>query len=378
VQFIENLELSGAYRSSDYDPYGETETWSVGGRWSPVETFTLRSTFSQAVRVPNIGEAFAPTFAATIGAGSDPCNQNFINAGSQFRFDNCVALIGGAVTNGTYDSTNFLSAFVAGTTGGNPNLDPEEAETFTLGGVWRPAGEFGGLFDRLVVTLDYYDIQIDGLIDSLTGFNIAQNCVDAPTINNQFCAAVDRDPTNGFITDFRAGIINLAAVETSGIDWRADYSFDAPAFLPFADPGQIRLSTLGTHFLTNEETRDVSAPEAVTDVLGTFTRPEWIFNVNADWEISDFVVGWRARFEDDQLLPGLENQDLENDPDFVSITNTGTSWVHDFSLSYLLSDDYEIYGGVNNVFEVEPYLGTLSRPAGPRGRFFYVGVNATF
>ena len=42
--------------------------------------------------------------------------------------------------------------------------------------------------------------------------------MDAPTINNQFCAAIDRDPTIGFITGFRSGYVNLAAVETSGID----------------------------------------------------------------------------------------------------------------------------------------------------------------
>ncbi len=378
VRFIEELQVGGAYRYSDYDPYGTTDTWSVNLRWSPVQSLALRSTLSQSVRVPNIEEAFAPTFAATIGASQDPCNPNFINAGSEFRFQNCEALIGAAVTNGTYDSTQFLSAFVSGTTGGNPNLDPEEAETFTLGAVWTPTNEFGGLFAGLVVTLDYYDIQIDGLIDSLSGFNIAQNCVDAPTINNQFCAAVDRDPVNGFITGFRSGFINLAAVETTGIDWRIDYSFDAPSFLPFEDPGEIILSSLGTRFLSNDETRDVSAPDEITDVLGTFTRPEWIFNLNADWAISNFVFGWSARFEDDQLLPGLENDDIANDPDFASQTNTGSAWVHDFSVSYSIDDDFEIYGGINNAFDEEPWLGTLSRPAGPRGRFFFIGANKTF
>ena len=378
LPFAEQLELSGAYRYSDYDPYGETDTWTVGGRWSPVASLTVRSTFSQAVRVPNIGEAFSPTFADTIGAGDDPCNPNFIDAGSQFRFDNCVTLIGAPITNGTYDSTNFLSAFVSGTTGGNPNLDPEEAETFTLGAVFRPQGEFDGLLDGLVVTLDYYDIQIDGLIDTLSGFQIASNCVDAPTVNNQFCAAVDRDPVNGFITDFRSGFINLAAVETSGIDWRIDYSFDLPAALPFEDPGALRVSSVGTHFLKNDEVRDVSAPDEVTDVLGEITRPEWIFNLNVDWEIADFIFGWRGRYESEQLPPGVANQDLENNPDFTSISSTGESWVHDFSVSYFLKDDFEVYGGINNAFEEEPYIGQLSRPAGPRGRFFYLGLNATF
>lgn len=375
MTFAERLELRAAYRSSDYDPYGTHDAWTVGSMWSPVETFSVRATYSEAVRVPNINEAFAPTFAATLGAGDDPCNQNFIGAGSEFREANCIALIGNAVADGSYDSTNFLSAFVAGTTGGNPDLDPEEAETLTVGTVWRPDGEFDGLLDGLVVTLDYYNIQIDGLIDSLTGFDIASNCVDAPTINNQFCDAVDRDASNGFITNFRSGFINLAAVETAGIDFRVDYGFDL-AELAQTD-GRIEFSINGTNFLKNDEVRDVSAPDEVTDVLGTFTRPEWIVNMNVDYLIGDFVIGWRGRYEGDQLLPGLENQDIESNPDFISQTHTGSAVVHDFSLSYNFKDNLEVYGGINNAFEEDPYLGTLSRPAGPRGRFYFVGVNYT-
>ena len=34
-----------------------------------------------------------------------------------------------------------------------------------------------------------------------------------------------------------------------------------------------------------------------------------------------------------------------------------------------------MYGGLNNAFDQEPYLGSLSRPAGPRGRFAFVAVN---
>ncbi|WP_269521318.1 TonB-dependent receptor domain-containing protein [Alteromonas sp. BMJM2] len=229
------------------------------------------------------------------------------------------------------------------------------------------------MFDGLVFTLDYYNIQIDGLIDSLSGFDIASNCVDAPTINNQFCDAVDRNATNGSISNFRSGFINLAAVETSGIDFRVDYGFDLAEL--FDTASRVNVTLNGTNFLKNDEVRDVSAPDEVTDVLGTFSRPEWIVNMNVDYLIGDFVIGWQGRYESSQLLPGLENQDIENNPDFVSITSTGSALVHDFSVSYTFDDSLEVYGGVNNAFEEDPYLGTLSRPAGPRGRFFFLGLN---
>ncbi|MDZ7768933.1 MAG: TonB-dependent receptor [Woeseiaceae bacterium] len=196
------------------------------GRWlapAPAASLTIRGTVSRAVRIPNIGEAFSPTSTAFLGgANDDPCNPQFVGAGSEFREDNCRQLVGPVGDDpNAFNSADFVSARIAGQSGGNPNLDPEEADTYTVGGVFRPQGEFGGVLDGLIVTVDYYKIEIDDLIDSLGGF-IASNCVDAPTLNNQFCDAIDRDPTNGFITDFRSGFINLAAVETAGVDWRVD------------------------------------------------------------------------------------------------------------------------------------------------------------
>lgn len=377
LPLAERLELTGSYRYSDYETFGSTDTWSVGGRWTVVPSLTIRSTASRAVRIPNIGEAFAPTFTAFLGADDDPCNPQFVEGGSQFRRANCEQLVGtvGDVPGG-FNSTDFVSARIPGQSGGNPNLDPEEADTYTIGGVFRPSGEFGGLLDGLVFTIDYYRIEIDGLIDTLGGFEIASNCVDAPTLDNQFCDAIDRDPQDGFITGFRSGFINLAAVETSGIDWRAEYAFDLADLFGSA-PGEIRMSSLGTRFLENDETRDVSAPDEITDVLGELSRPEWIANFNVDWNVGDFRIGWNGRFESRQRPSGVTNNDISNDPDFVNIRWTGSSLVHDFTASYFLNDRFEIYGGINNAFEEEPFIGALSRPVGPRGRFFFAGLNVT-
>ncbi|MEE4296163.1 MAG: TonB-dependent receptor, partial [Wenzhouxiangella sp.] len=365
VPLAERLEVTGSYRYSDYETFGTTDTWSFGGRWMPVTSLTVRSTVSRAVRVPNIGEAFSPQFTAFLGADDDPCNPQFIDGGSEFREANCRALVG-EVGDGpdAFNSTNFVSARIPGVSGGNPDLEPEEADTFTIGAVFSPRGQFGGALDGLIVTLDYYEIEIDGLINSLGAFQIASNCVDAPTLNNQFCAAIDRDPTDGFITGFRSGLINLAAVKTSGIDWRVDYRMDVPEFLGGAQNGELIFSSLGTRFLKNDETRDVSAPDEITDVLGELSRPEWIANLNIDWRISDFRIGWSGRYESSQRATGVTNNDIASNPDFVNIANTGSSLVHDFTASWFINDRYEVYGGINNAFNEEPYIGALSRPAG--------------
>ena len=370
LPFAHNLEFSGAYRYSDYNTIGGTHAWSLGGRWSVTPDLTLRGTVSSAVRAPNVTELFSPQQPAQIGATQDPCNPQFIDAGTEFRAANCAQFVAAG-----FDSTNFNSAFVPGLSGGNPALSEEEADTLTFGAVWVPT-EWG--LDGLRVIVDYYNIEIEGLIDTLTAFQIAQNCVDLPSIDNQFCDSIFRDPTDGFITGFVSGEINLGSAEVEGIDFSVAYGFDAPSFLGLKDAGRLNFSALGTHFISNEEIEDPTQPDAVTDIQGEFTRPDWIVNFNADWQIADFTFGYNLRFESSQLLPGITNDDVANDPMFNAFTETGRGITHDFTASYSVNDDIEIYGGINNAFDRDPFLATLSRPAGPRGRFFFIGVNTAF
>ena len=370
MPFADFLEISGAIRLSEYSTIGSAEAWTVGARWGFADDFTFRGTYSRAVRAPNVDELFSPLQPASIGADDDPCNPNLITAGSQFRMANCLMFVAPG-----FNSTNFLSAFVAGQTGGNINLNEETADTLTLGAVWQPTDN---IFEGFTAIVDYYDIEIEGLIDTLAAFQIAQNCVDAPTINNQFCDQIFRDPVDGFITGFLSGEINLGSVRTKGIDFQLRYDHDLGSKFGLSDAGQLSLSLLGTHFLENDEVRDPSAPDAITDVQGIFGRPDWIINFNADWDYKKFGLGWRVRYENSQLVRGVDFDDIEANPDFVDPSQTGDSFVHDFTVSFQMMDDIELYGGINNAFDREPYIGDLSRPAGPRGRFLFAGVNATF
>lgn len=104
--------------------------------------------------------------------------------GFEFREVNCIVLIGDVVVDGIYDFINFLLVFVFGLMGGNLDFDFEEVEIIMIGIVWRLDIEFDGMLEGLVVILDYYNIEIDGLIDSFIGFDIVFNCVDVLIINN--------------------------------------------------------------------------------------------------------------------------------------------------------------------------------------------------
>ena len=365
--FIKDLEIDGAVRYSDYSTVGGTTTWSVGGGWAPVDDIRFRSTYGRAIRAPNINELFSPPQPIFIQADFDPCNPNMINAGTEFREQNCLQLVGPG-----FDSTNFNSAFVTGRAGGNPDLKEETADTLTVGAVITPRWVPG-----LTATVDFYDIEIDDAIIVVDPERIIENCVDAPTLDNQFCPLVTRDPVNGNITFFESGEQNVAKLKASGIDYQVRYNFDL-ADAGIENAGTLDVGVSGTRFLKRNDFEFQEFPDQKDKQLGEFTFPRWLVNLDVTWSYDAFRLTWQTRYESSQLLPGVENEDLASDPLFADPTSTGNAFVHDVSFNYDLLDNLQVYGGVNNVADRKPFLASLTRPAGFTGRFFFLGVTGKF
>ncbi|WP_427453906.1 TonB-dependent receptor domain-containing protein [Litorimonas sp. WD9-15] len=400
LPFAKSLEVTAAGRVSDYNTIGNTETYSFGGRYQPIDGLTLRGTYSRAIRAPNIGELFGPQVGAFIGVDADPCDDGNITQGSSNRAANCLEFVADG-----FDSSDFLTAFVTGTTGGNPDLTEETSTSFTLGGVFQPTGAL----ENLVIAVDYYDIEIDDAVGSLTGAGIASACVDLPSTDNQFCDAIERDAGNGgAISGFTSGNINLAFLKARGVDFDVRYGFDAPS-IGGRDMGFIQASVVGTHFLERFTESDpiiretiasiedpleqqllIEDQATVSDLLGVIGTPEWIFNMGLDWEIGKLSANWTGRFEEStSLFSNSARTDVEIVDGAVVVSenvgladpsqlNTGDSFEMDVSLNYEFSEKLALYGGVANVTDREPFLGSLARPVGPRGRFFFFGVRGEF
>jgi len=110
-------------------------------------------------------------------------------------------------------------------TGGNPFLEPESADTVTFGVVWTP--EF---VDGLSVSLDYFTILVE---DAIAAGIPAQTTLDQclATGNPVFCGLITRDP-DGSLAAGEAGVgfqqtnVNIAELETTGIDLQVVYDFE--------------------------------------------------------------------------------------------------------------------------------------------------------
>jgi len=46
--------------------------------------------------------------------------------------------------------------------------------------------------------------------------------------------------------------------------------------------------------------------------------------------------------------------------------------------AYNILEGLQVNGGINNIADRDPFVASLTRPAGFRGRFFYLGVKGQF
>lgn len=371
LPFAQELTIDAAYRYSDYDlSVGETNTYNAGFSWSPIEDIRFRGTFARAVRAPNIFELFSPQTGATFNLDIDPCDAAAIDSllladpelGAQ-RQANCAAdpLVGAGFS-------NPLTSNFPGVTGGNPDLIEETSDTNTLGLVFTP--RFAG---GLVVTADYWEIEIEDAIQQISGTDILRGCYDVPPdqfdLNAGFCTDFRReaDTSSGFfggLRFLRTGQTNFAKLQTSGYDFEVIYGFDLFA-------GSVTLRANATYLDDYSAFRDALNPDVSDQEKGEMRLPEWSGNVLASWANDKWRFNYQATYTGNQLHRTVE----ENEATSFDNAFAGTLWSHTVSGSYRFSDNLTLRGGVNNLTDEQPYATQPSYPVGPRGRYFFVGVN---
>ena len=193
--FIHELALEGGYRYSDYgvlDRSFSTDTYKIAGFFAPIRDVRFRGGYNRAVRAPNIQELFAPNVVALDGA-TDPCSGRVLTAADL----GCLAQ---GLSVGQFVAPNPAAQY-NGLLGGNVDLTPEVADTYTVGVVFQP-----GFVPRFALTIDWFDIQIDNAVSTIGADTILNVC--GATQDPFFCGLINRDQfgslwrsPNGFVTD---------------------------------------------------------------------------------------------------------------------------------------------------------------------------------
>ncbi len=207
-----NLILGPRY--SDYNLFGNSTDTSVKLEWRPVEDLLIRGSWSEAFRVPQIGDLFGGKFA-NAPTFNDPCVG--ITAADLAANPNLAAACENVVANGTFAQPNSQ---VTGRFGGNASLVPETGDVLTAGFVYQPA-----FFEGLSMTFDWWDYELDNVITSLDVNSTAEICVNTgPSAvvtslpgSPSFCSLINRNP-DGTIYYIDQPTLNFGKLETSGYD----------------------------------------------------------------------------------------------------------------------------------------------------------------
>ncbi|WP_428332684.1 TonB-dependent receptor plug domain-containing protein [Novosphingobium sp.] len=349
------LEAGGRYsaytnNTTDGTRKNNQFTWKIGGDWAPVSDIRFRVLFNRAIRDPNIKELNSPvTQAGTDVLQTDPCSQGRPR-GNAALAATCIAQ--GAPAN--LVNTGTIQDVIANQTninaGGNTQLNPEKANTFTAGIVLSPS-----FIPGLHITADYYKIKIKGYIVADGAQDISNQCFN----NNlsAYCALIVRNNINGQLTGSANAngqfpgvsevLVNLGTAEVQGLDVTADYR------KRFANGNSLTLAAGGTY--VGQYYFNPGGGATAFNCAGKFGNtcaavvgnpvPRWKHTVTAIYDAGQFTLSAKWR------LIGSVNEDVGTD-ELVSHIQAYSYF--DATVGFVVNKQFNFRVGMTNIFNIQP------------------------
>lgn len=343
--FAESLSLELGLRSSDYSHVGSNDTWKAGLNWRPTDSLLVRVMLQEATRAPNISEIGSPTTTGLEDALLDPCS--IANAGNIDATLEALCLSTGmsAAQVGTVE--DIVSGQINSIEGTNPDLlpGPETADTFTAGFVWTPQFD---IVPDLVLSVDYYDIDIRDVIGELSPQEILDGCYVAGLAN--VCDQVNR--VGGTLTlpgsGTNAFTQNLDFLKAEGIEASASLTVD------IGDAGMLEFSGTLNHYLTQESQ---SSPFVnVVDCVGRYGNtcgnplPETRWIQRTSWHFKDdFMVSYLWRH-----IGSVDIEQPQVAGTFEAFRNIGSVNYVDLTGTWQVMDQISLSLAVYNLFGEDP------------------------
>ncbi|MBB5711343.1 TonB-dependent receptor plug domain-containing protein [Sphingomonas xinjiangensis] len=381
--WVYDFSVEGGYRYSSYEVGARTfstDTYKVGADFAPVRALRIRGAYNRAVRSPNIQEFFAPQRIALNGS-TDPCADRVLTAADA----GCLAQ---GLSVGQRVASN-PSAQYNGLIGGNPNLTPETANTYTAGVVLQPT--FLPFFRNLAITVDYFNIQVENVVQGIGQDTILADCT--ANAASPYCALINRDASGslwrspaGFVTDTDQ---NIGSLQTSGIDIGASFS------QAIGGLGQIALNFNGTWLNKFETDNGVSEPYDCAGLFGNICgtpAPEWRHKARMTFTLPDGIgISGQWRYFGPVGLDAASGQSSLAGTVSEFNRRIGSQSYFDLNMTANVGDHYTFRLGVQNLLDRDPPLISSSAcPAGfcngntfpvvydALGRYLYAGITLDF
>ncbi len=382
---LQELTVDGAYRGAHYSTVGGVSSYKFSGTYGPVDWFKLRTTYSQAIRAPNITEAFQPSSSGFFLI-SDPCSVENIQNNVNYA-KNCASA---GIPVGFTANTN---ASITGVSSGNPNLDPERSMSYTGGIV------FQHLVPGLAITLDYYSIKIKDAISLVAAQDVINNCFgSANGLDPTFCSLLRRgaDKNINFVS---TTFVNASKVYTDGYELQVTYNTDVSPLTSrwrYTEKLDGRLSfDLTADFISHlreypfqSDPKNVHILEGVAsnnaNVPGAEPSPHLKAISDITYKQGPVTVSWQTRYVGKGALFNRDPTAADHS-ESLNVPFAEATFFHDLSVHYRLDgkwggrlDGTEVFAGVNNLFDEQPPFATIGTGRDlsyDLGRFIFAGVH---
>lgn len=350
--WAKSFDLSLAIRGTDYTSSGYVTTWKAGANWQPIDDLRVRFTRSRDIRAANLGELYAGGTAASGNPFTDPFTNTQITGGFS------------------------LSR-------GNPNLQPEKADTTGLGVVLSPT-----FFPGFQASVDYWNIDITDAVSVPNGQSTINACFAGNTV---LCPNIIRlgpvipgtslSPINTVVVAPQ----NIASQLARGIDIEASYRVNLDT-INDSWKGGLSIRALATYVLRVRSVDTTLAANQVVDgtgVLGGFattgyagqTAPKFHMNASVTYSNDPIAVTFGMR----HFAGGTYNNAFTecvsncpaNDVRTIDSNRIDASTVYDLNLTYKPFQDNpstEVFLTIQDLFNTDPpFVG------GNTGSTYYAG-----
>ena len=290
---------------------------------------------------------------------------------------------------------------------GNPDLQPEESETFSVGLVIQPRFIPAELGD-FTITADWWQVEQTGMVGLFRGQNaltldylLRKNGSYNPNVVRADASAADGRIFAGTGLEAAGEVLYITDAYTNqqpqtvegldlGVMWRlrgtqyGDFSANLNVshllkyYLDMAPDTQ----KLSDAVASGELDSNIWVSGSMGDMIADLGRPEWKWSLSATWNKDAWTVGAFT-----QYISSLYDDSITN--------SAGDYWTVDSTLTANLYAEYEFgadrFGGmlsdtavrvgVRNITDEQPplsadgYVGTVYQPY---GRYWYASVRKAF
>jgi len=376
-----DLTLDLGYRYSKYNTFSGKSTWKADLSWTPTKGVLFRGGYSVAIRAPSLSDLYlGQSVSNTAINGGDPCDHtsSYRTGANATQVQALCAAQTAAAGSATY---TYSGTSVPVQSGGNSLLQPENAKTWSIGGVVTPVR-------GLNLSVDYYNINISGAISSLSSGQILADCYGAATnpafaASSPFCQRITRDSATGTINSLISGTFNFNSIKLDGIDVQLDYRLGLNSLGMSPKAGAVQFGTIVSYLshytvTAGDGTAPVQYAGGISDTLVTtdgenlYTHPRWKANTSLGYSNGPFNANLRWRF-----ISGMNNLDAPG-------TTVPAASYFDVDAHYTFAKRFTLSVGINNIADKSPpFIGSLELRTDAAtydviGRTWYAAIKAKF